>query len=101
MNANFVMQQAERIARRILVQQQTKTGNVTGRTETVDPNRDRIASLYNMLFQRPATVQEMETLQSFLETFGKTVKEGQEGELSTWTTLVHTLLLSSEYIHVD
>ena len=63
--------------------------------------RQRIQSLYESLFQRPVTLKETENLQEFLGDFEATVTENKEAELKTWTALVHTLLLSSEYIHVD
>ena len=106
MNDPMVMQQAENIARSTIAPRAPAWGQLTSeqiqtKKGSADRIRQRIQSLYESLFQRPATVNEMETLQDFLGEFEATVAENTETELKVWTALVHTLLLSSEYIHVD
>jgi hypothetical protein len=106
MNDPMVMQQAENIARSTLAARipewaQFKTQHNQMKKGNSNRVRQRIQSLYERLFQRPATLHEMETLENFLGEFETTVTKNKETELETWTALVHTLLLSSEYIHVD
>ena len=106
MNDPMVMQQAENIARSTLAPRAPSWGHLTPdqshiKKRSEDRIKQRIQSLYESLFQRPATLKEMETLQDFLGEFETTVTKDNETELKTWTALVHTLLLSNEYIHVD
>jgi len=100
------MQQAENIARSTLAARIPewalfKTHHKQMKKRNSNRVRQRIQSLYERLFQRPATLHEMENLENFLGEFETTVTKNKETELETWTALVHTLLLSSEYIHVD
>ena len=106
MNDPMVMQQAENIARSTLAHHAPPVAPVTTKQSNInkgipDHVTQRIQSLYESLFQRPVTLKETENLQEFLGDFEATVTENKEAELKTWTALVHTLLLSSEYIHVD
>ncbi|MGI9441914.1 MAG: DUF1549 domain-containing protein [Rubripirellula sp.] len=109
MNDPMVMQQAENIAQSILAQSilaqdtasKTQLSKIGIKKEDAAAFVQRIQKLYALLFQRPATGKEIETLEHFLRDFGSTVTEDQEMELKIWTAMVHTLLLSSEYIHVD
>ena len=106
MNDPMVMQQAENIARSTLAHHAPPVTPVTTKQSNInkgipDHVTQRIQSLYESLFQRPVTLKETENLQEFLGDFEATVTENKEAELKTWTALVHTLLLSSEYIHVD
>ena len=104
MNDPMVMQQAENIAQSVLAQDtasKTQLSKIGIKKEDAAAFVQRIQKLYALLFQRPATGKEIETLEHFLRDFGSTVTEDQEMELKIWTAMVHTLLLSSEYIHVD
>ena len=104
MNDPMVMQQAESIAQSIL-KQETRTTIQLRKVETEKEKTakfvQRIQQLYELLFQRSATSREIETVKHFLRDFKATTTEDQEVELKIWTAMVHTLLLSSEYIHVD
>ena len=104
MNEPMVMQQAENIAKSVLTQE-TATKAQHRKTEirradTAKLTR-QIHQLYELLFQRSATRREIETLVRFLRDFESTATHDGEMELKIWTAMVHTLLLSSEYIHVD
>ena len=104
MNDPMVMLQAESIAKSTLAQHGTTRPQpipVLGKDNSSDQTKHRIQSIYGNLFQRAATRKEMETLQTFLGDFESTVTDDQQKELKVWSALVHTLLLSSEYIHVD
>ncbi|MDE0865178.1 MAG: DUF1549 domain-containing protein [Rubripirellula sp.] len=97
MNDPMVMQQAENLARTILSQ----TGADRAGTGPVTESQQRIERLYELLFQRPATDSETETLQTFLREFETTFTADNQAELKVWAAMIHTLLLSSEFIHVD
>ncbi len=104
MNDPMVMQQAENMAQKVLANDTTTNtqlslnGHQNAHEKT---NVQRIKQLYEHLFQRPATDEEISTLKTFVRDFESTVTEDQDTELKVWTAMVHTLLLSSEYIHVD
>lgn len=99
MNDPLVMHQAENMARSILEKYTTRESRLTpSETET---RVQQIHSLYQHLFQRYASKQEIRNLTLFLENFGSTIREDKDMNLRSWTALIHTLLLSSEYIHVD
>ena len=103
MNDLMVMQQAQNLARTILVLPPA-LHHLTPQQLKQDSNADsrqRIQCLYAHLFQRPANDKEVENLVNFLREFEATVSLDKDPELTIWTAMVHTLLLSSEYIHVD
>lgn len=104
MNDPMVMQQAENIAQSILAKDATtSTQRALDRTNKDNAQKEvqQIQQLYELLFQRPTTGEEIASLRHFLREFKSTLPKDQDIELMTWTAMVHTLLLSSEYIHVD
>ena len=102
MNDPMVMQQAENLARTILIPTGTdQAGTDQAGTGPVSESQQRIERLYERLFQRPATDSETETLQTFLREFETTFTADNKAELKVWAAMIHTLLLSSEFIHVD
>jgi len=97
MNDPMVMQQAENLAHEVL----SRTDMDPTETGQVSENQRRIERLYERLFQRPATDNEIQTVQSFLGEFEKTFQADNESQQKAWATMIHTLLLSSEFIHVE
>ncbi|MDF1845300.1 MAG: DUF1549 domain-containing protein [Rubripirellula sp.] len=87
MNDPFVVQQAQDFARRILRQ--------------FDHEQSRVEAIYQQLFQRSATSAEREALLEFRSEFGKLSSGGDIAEQAVWGAMIHSLFLSSEFIHVD
>ena len=103
MNDPMVMQQAENLARTTLALPPALHHLTLQhlKQDSDADSRQRIQSLYAHLFQRPANDNEIENLVNFQREFEATVTLDKDSELKIWTAMVHTLLLSSEYIHVD
>ncbi len=104
MNDPMVMQQAEHIAQRFLANDTPTNTQLTlngPKNAKIEKRTQWIQQLYDLLFQRPATDEEINTVKHFLNDFESTVTEDEASELKTWSAMIHTLLLSSEYIHVD
>ena len=87
MNDPFVVQQAQDFARRILRQ--------------FNHEQSRVEAIYKQLFQRPATSSERDALLEFRSEFGKLGSGGEISEQTIWGAMIHSLFLSSEFIHVD
>ncbi|MCP4889612.1 MAG: DUF1553 domain-containing protein, partial [Planctomycetaceae bacterium] len=87
MNDPMVMQQARNLAGTII-------------SEFRD-DQSRITAIYQRLFQRPATAGECEALEEFRNDFSTLSGSDAISEQSVWAAMIHSLFLSSEFIHVD
>ena len=86
LNDPFVVQQAERWARRVLAE------------GTSTP--ERIHTMYRAAFARPATAAELAACQEFLGTQGREYDSARAEAIRAWADLAHVLFNAKEFIFI-
>ena len=86
MNNSFTIECAERFARRVL-------------DDGGEPFTDRLGLAYSLAYGRPATPEEIEIFQRFMD--AATLDADRVDDVRPWRTVCQALLSSSEFIYVD
>jgi len=89
MNSQLIVDAAEALAAKLL-------------TDPSKTDRERLEQLYQQVYGRPPTSDEVRRCRTCLEDFGSELErsdEQRQGQ-SAWAALSHVLLAASEFIHV-